>query len=183
MKTVFLWPIERVDAAGEPSPAGDFIKLGLRRPGEVSAICIDSLDAAALADGLQRLISGRAPGGELAALACETCRKPIDAGAHAYQAKPGGGRCLICEACAPTVAEEVADIIRRLSLSGGSPLPGFERRAEALAWVNRVRGMYHPQAKRLAPIVPLALPPLEADLFFKDPPATAREVTEEAPHD
>lgn len=177
MKPAYLWAIERVDAEGEPAPHGEFVKLGLRRPGEVSALIIDRLDAEALGDCIRAIMAGQPLPGELEPLRCEACGKPVAEGAKAYQARPGGGRCLICEACAPTVSQETSGILQLLEL--GTTPKGFTGRSEARAWVSRVRGMYHGQVKRLSPVASRPLPPLESDLEFKEPPASARVIEEE----
>lgn len=184
----YLWAIERIDGEGEPAPAGEFLKLGLRQAGEVRAIWVDILDAEALAATISALMKGAPPPGALVSTACEQCRKPIAPGAPAYLFKPGGGPCLKCEACAPTVSEEVAGIVAYLSsIAGGNPgagalasarPAGFRDRLEAAAWVARVRVQYPAQVKRLAPFKPPADPQIENDLQFKEPPATARLITE-----
>lgn len=177
MTAAYLWAIERIDADGEPNRGGEFLKLGLRRPGESGTLWIDRIDAEALADGIRALLDGRPAPGDLAPMACETCHKPLAAGDFAYQVRPGGARCMVCQACAPTVAEEVQAITQRLN-AGGLPA-GFVGRSEARAWVNRVRGVYPMRVKRLARVFPLEVPPIESDLEFKLPPPTAREVEAE----
>lgn len=177
MTAAYLWAIERIDADGEPNRAGDFLKLGLRRTGESGTLWIDRIDAEALADGIRALFDGRPAPGDLAPIACETCRKPLAVGDFAFQVRPGGARCMVCPACAPTVAEEVGGIISCLD-AGGLPA-GFRGRSDARAWVNRVRGVYSMRVKRLARILPLEPPAIESDLEFKEPPATAKEIEAE----
>lgn len=180
MKAAYLWPIERIDAAGEPDKSGDFVKLGLRRPGETSTIWIDRFDAEALVEGIRAILAGMPAPGDIAPTACERCARDVAVGEYAYQVKPGGARCLICQACAPTVSEEVAAIMRALEAPGARlPPDGFKSRPQAIAWLNRVRGTYNPRVKRLSRVLPLEPPAIETDLEFKDPPETAIEVKEE----
>lgn len=183
MKSAYLWAIERIDAHGEPDAAGGFVKLGLRRPGEVTTVWIDRLDAEALVDTIRALLAG-APVADLAPALCERCRRQVAPGELAYQSKPGGARCLICQACAPTVAEEVEAITRALEAPGARLAPdGFKARADAVVWVNRVRGAFPLRVKRLSRVLPLEVPPAESDLEFKEPPETARVIEEETPED
>jgi hypothetical protein len=164
-RTGYIWPIERVDDAGEPSPSGDYIKVGLRHAGELSAIWLDLLDAEALAAGLSALIAGKLPHGKGAP--CNTCRKPLGPGDLVYRFGPGGQPALLCEACAPTVAEEDTAIARAL-VAGELP-PGFDTRAQAATFRAILRVSHHAQTKRLAPLTEAAT------VEFPEPPPTARE--------
>lgn len=164
-RTAHIWPIERVDAHGEPAPSGEYIKLGLRYDGPPVALWLDLLDAEALAAGLSALIAGKLPSGRGAP--CNGCRKPLGPGDLVYRFGPGGQPALLCEACAPTVAEEEVAIARAL-VAGELP-PGFDTRAQAATFRAMLRVSHNAQTKRLAPLTEAAT------VEFPEPPPTARE--------
>lgn len=175
-RTAYLWPIERVDGAGEPSPAGEYLKIGFRHGGEVKAVSIDILDAEAFVAGVRTLIAGqRVPSAWTQEHACEVCSRGVGPGELAYQSKPGGRRCLICEACAPTVAEEDAAVLK--AVQAGVLPDGFRSRAEAISWRAGVRMAFSLQVKRLSPLAP---PPVaDPALAFPEPPATAKPIVDD----
>lgn len=178
-RTAYLWPIERVDGAGEPSPVGEYLKVGFRQAGRVEAVWIDVLDAEAFAAGIRNMIAGQAvPSAWTQEHACEVCSRAVGPSELAYQSKPGGRRCLICEACAPTVAEEDAAVLKAVQV--GVLPEGFRTRSEAISWRAAMRMAFSLQVKRLSPLAP---PPVaDPALTFPEPPATAKPI-EEVDHD
>lgn len=170
MKTCFLWPIERIDANGEPDPAGGMIKIGLRAEGSKRAVWVDLLDAEALADGIRALIAGRKVEDPITACTyCTDCRAGIELGEACYQKTPGGLDAMLCEECAPTVEEESHGLVAELE--AGEIPKGFKSRSEVISWRAFARLGYPGHAKRLTPLVTLA-PDLA--LEFPEPPARAR---------
>ena len=131
MSAAFLWPIERVDENGEPTPGGPFLKFGLRAFGESRTIWLDALDAEAVAEAIRDLLGAGPLADKLAPFRCEACGLGLAIGEPAYQSRPGGGRCLICRTCAPTIAEEDNRLCE--SLRTGQLLAGFASRNEAMS--------------------------------------------------
>ena len=169
-RTAHLWPIERVDGDGEPAPAGEYLKIGFRRFGDVTTAWLDVLDAEALAVGILALIARAEAEPKAPSMLCQGCAAAVLPGSPAYRHRPGGEACLVCEACAPTVAEEDAGIAAALE---ARVVPkGFANRVEAVTWRAKLRAAYSAQAKRLEPLVI----DVAHDLAFPEPPASAVEV-------